>query len=128
MSVAIDPVTPATVYTARLNQKAVFKSTDGGAHWTASDEGITAVFVTALAVDPRTPTTVYAGTSGFDVWGVFKSVDGGIHWNPSNAGFPPVLDNISSAITTLVVDPQSPATLYAGTTVGVFKSTDAGAS
>ena len=125
--VAIDPVTPATIYTARLNEKAVFKSTDGGAHWTASDEGITAVFVTALAVDPQTPTTVYAGTSGFDVWGVFKSIDGGIHWTPSNAGFPPA-HAISSTVTTLVVVPQSPATLYAGTAVGVFKSTDAGAS
>ena len=127
ISLAIDPVSPATIYTAWINQKAVFKSTDGGAHWTASDEGITAIFVTALAVDPQTPTTVYAGTSGFDVWGVFKSVDGGIHWNPSNAGFPPA-HGISSTVTTLVVVPQSPATLYAGTTVGVFKSTDAGAS
>jgi photosystem II stability/assembly factor-like uncharacterized protein len=126
--VAIDPVTPSTIYTARGNEGAVFKSTDGGAHWTASDAGITAPFITALAVDPHVHTTVYAGTSGFDLWGVFKSTDGGIHWNPSSVGFPPVLDNISSAVTTLVFDPQNPATLYAGTTVGVFKSADAGTS
>ena len=88
--VAIDPISPATVYTsARPFQAAVYKSTDGGAHWTASNIDPAVFVVTVVAVDPQTPTTVYAGTSGFDVWGVFKSVDGGIHWNPSNAGFPP---------------------------------------
>ena len=65
--VAIDPVTPATIYSATPNVAGVFKSTDGGAHWSASSVGLTAPFVTALAVDPQTPTTVYAGAIGTDV-------------------------------------------------------------
>ena len=32
----------------------------------------------ALAIDPKTPTTLYAGTYG---GGVFKRLDGGGHWS-----------------------------------------------
>src|SRR2546428_11386415 len=39
--------------------------------------------INALAIDPQTPTTLYAGTSGP---GVFKSTDGGGHWGPVNTG------------------------------------------
>ncbi|HEY7189415.1 MAG TPA: hypothetical protein VH436_22815, partial [Vicinamibacterales bacterium] len=38
----------------------------------------------AIAVDPQTPSTLYAGTKG----GVFKSTDGGSEWSPVNAGLP----------------------------------------
>src|SRR5262245_4958395 len=38
----------------------------------------------ALAIDPRSPSTLYAGTKG----GVFKSDDGGSHWSAINAGLP----------------------------------------
>jgi photosystem II stability/assembly factor-like uncharacterized protein len=35
-----------------------------------------------LAVDPRNPSTLYAGTGGA---GVFKSTDGGATWQPTGA-------------------------------------------
>ena len=38
----------------------------------------------ALAIDPQTPATLYAGTSV----GVFKSSDGGGSWSAANTGFP----------------------------------------
>jgi len=134
MALAIDPLTPATIYVAvgrEFPLGGVFKSTDGGTHWSASNTGLTAPFVTALAVDVQTPTIVYAGASGVDGWGVFKSIDGGANWSASNAGFPPpVCSDTSCAVPTvlvLVVDPQTPATVYAGTHQGVSKSTDGGA-
>jgi hypothetical protein len=37
-------------------------STDGGASWTATNTGLPDFTVTALALDPTTPTTLYAGT------------------------------------------------------------------
>ena len=130
VAVTIDPLTPAILYTAGPTDEgsAVYKSTDGGAHWSARGDGLTGLHVSALAVDPRTPATVYAGAVGADVFGVFKSTDGGQHWNPSHAGFPTAPDNESLAGPFhIVVDPQTPSTLYAGTVVGVFKSTNAGA-
>ncbi|MDA8021208.1 MAG: hypothetical protein MPN21_27545, partial [Thermoanaerobaculia bacterium] len=85
--------------------------------WTAS--GPEGGSITALVIDPVTPSTVYAGTDG----GVFKSVDSGANWSVSNDGL------TDSFISSLAIDPSSPSTLYAGTIFdGVFKSTNAGSS
>ena len=61
--------------------------------------------VPALAIDPKTPSTLYAGTA---CAGVFKSTDGGAHWNAINTGLHGV--NVRA----LAIDPLTPATLYAG--------------
>ena len=73
--------------------------------------------VNAIAIDPKTPATLYAGT--FD-GAIFKSSDGGGRWSASGL--------TNNEIWTLVLDPQTPTTLYAGTSGGVYKSTDSGAS
>ena len=73
---------------------------------------------TALAINPATPATLYAGTYSS---GVFKSTDSGGSW--ANTGLTRL--NISA----LAIDPTTPTTLYAGTYPGgVFKSTDSGGS
>ncbi len=69
--------------------------------------------VGVLAIDPVTPTTLYAGDYG---GGVYKSINGGESWNPINTG----LTNLGIYI--LEIDPVKPSTLYAGTMNGVFKS------
>src|SRR6266571_4356974 len=71
--------------------------------------------VQALALDPTTPTTVYAGTRG---GGVFKSTNGGNSWSAVNTGLPDL------EIFALALDPTTPTTVYAGTVHGVFKSTN----
>jgi len=124
-AVAIDPQTPTTLYAAGdfvpgdSNggvSGGVFKSTDGGDSWTQVNTGLSRLNVRTLAIDPRTPTTLYAGTYE---GGVFKSSDGGGTWSPANTG----LADLN--IHTLVIDPQTPTTLYAGTgNRGVFKSAD----
>lgn len=109
-AVAIDPVTPTTLYAGK------YKSTDGGATWFAT--GLTGVSgVQALAIDPLTPTTLYAGSLD-----VHKSVDGGATWIAT--GFTNV-----GGVRTLAIDPLTPTIVYAGTgTGGVYKSTDGGAN
>src|SRR5436309_6731182 len=112
-ALAIDPLTPTTLY-AWTNGGGLFKSTDGGANWSAT--GLTNNSGRALAIDPITPTTLYAGADG----GVFKSTDGGASWNATGLSF---------GVSSLAIDPVTPTTLYAGETTGaVFKSTDGGAS
>ena len=113
-SLAIDPVTPTTLY---AGTQGVWKSTDGGATWTIT--GLTDREQYSLAIDPVTPTTLYAGRSG----AIARSTDGGASWT-------------SVAITGdaygLLIDPSSPTTLYAkfsrpgGDTL--LKSTDSGSS
>ena len=71
----------------------------------------------ALAIDPTTPTTAYAGMEG----GAFKTTDGGGIWSPINTGL------TSTPVHVLAVDPVNSTTLYAGTRVGgVFKSANGG--
>ncbi len=66
--------------------------------------------VRALAVDPASPTTLYAGTYR----GIFKSTDGGHTWSATG---------LDTTVRALVIDPTRPMTLYAGG-AGLFKSTD----
>ena len=72
--------------------------------------GLSALYVYTLAIDPGTPSTLYAGTYN----GVFKSTDAGATWEALNTGWsgPPV--------SALAIDPAAPGRLYAGTEGGVF--------
>ena len=72
--------------------------------------------VNALAIDPATPVTLYAGTWG----GVFKSTNGGGNWSAVNT------DLTNTFVHAVAIDPVTPSTLYAGTIGGVFKSTNGG--
>jgi hypothetical protein len=75
--------------------------------------------INEFAIDPVSPSIIYAGTSD----GILKTLTSGSSWFSSSSGitFP--------NITTLVIDPGTPTTLYAGTVAsGIFKSIDSGAS
>jgi hypothetical protein len=73
------------------------------------------LFIDDLAIDPRTPSSLYAGTSD----GVFKSSDSGGTWSAAKTGLP------TGQVRSLAIDPVTPTILYAGTNAGVFKSSDA---
>ncbi len=104
----------------------VFRSNDRATRWTPVGKGLTSG-VTAIAIDPRTPTTLYAATGR----GVFKTTDGAATWITSSTGLPQAVSieqERDKGITSLVIDPDTPATLYAVTGLGgIYKSVDAGA-
>jgi photosystem II stability/assembly factor-like uncharacterized protein len=94
--------------------------------------------ILVLLTDPQTPSTLYAGTTD----GLFKSWDGGMTWFRSagldrsvgfdRSGLP---FGVRLAVSTLVIDPQTPRVIYAGAPLcpigagcvrGVFKSMDGG--
>src|SRR2546428_8016921 len=86
-------------------------------------------FTSGLAIDPQTPTTLYATSGSYVgslfIGGVFKSTDGGESWRA-------VTDLAASQhalIGPLTIDPQTPAPPYVGTpSDGGFRSTDGGES
>ncbi|HYX22370.1 MAG TPA: hypothetical protein VFA98_16120, partial [Thermoanaerobaculia bacterium] len=84
-------------------------------HWVSL--GPSGGIVLALAVDPRTPSTVYAGGLAT---GVFKSVDGGESWAFSGIA--------GARVSALTLDSSPTSVLYAGTNQGVFRSSDGGAT
>jgi len=51
---------------------------------------------------------------------MYKSIDGAANWTNDNFGFSSV------AISSMVIDPQNPSNIYAGTQSGVLKSTNNG--
>jgi photosystem II stability/assembly factor-like uncharacterized protein len=126
-ALAIDPSNSATLYAVTRNGGSgspigVFKSADGGTTWNAINNGLpinTEVF--ALAIDPVTPTTLYAGTNLIPSGQIFKSTDGGISWGSADSG----LTN-THGVVAFAINSVNPTTLYAGMTGGVFKSTDGG--
>jgi uncharacterized repeat protein (TIGR01451 family) len=103
--------------------RGVYKSTNGGGNWNGSGTGLIRPFVNALAIDPATPATLYAGT--YD--GVFKSANSGGSWSASNNGLPDF-----AFINDIVISPVNPSILYAAVSGfpdnGVFKSANGGGS
>src|SRR5437660_130265 len=108
-ALAIDPVTPSTLY-AGAYSGGVFKSTDGGGSWTAVNTGLTDFYVRTLAIDPQTPATIYAGT-GAD--GVFKSTLRGAR--PSCMTAEGGINSNTSTVGARAIEPRAPATDYAAT-------------
>jgi len=106
----------------------VFETKNGGEQWIKRMEGMKEVLmVVTLGMDPTQPSTLYAGTSG----GVYKSVDQAGHWEQVNNGLvPPGMLKTSRAlnVTSVLVDPFDPDTVYAATLSGVYKTTDAAKS
>ena len=128
-AIAIDPQTTTTLYTGTY-QSGVYKSTDSGDSWFEVRNGLTDpndplsyLGINCLAVDPQTPTTLYAGTTARSI---YKSTDGGASWFDVNSGLPPSQE--FSDVHALCIDPITPTTLYAALWGGVFKSLDGGAS
>jgi photosystem II stability/assembly factor-like uncharacterized protein len=60
----------------------VMKSVNGGSDWHVVNKGLEDTDVRKLAINPISPSTLYAGTFG----GVFKSNDGGANWFAVNQG------------------------------------------
>lgn len=117
-AIAFDPFDSNRVYVggdSAYSYPCLLVTTDMGRTWTQSRAGLSGA-VNALATVPGESGLVYAGTSS----GVFKSTNGGASW----AG-----TGLTSSTRALLVDPDNPNTLYAGTaSAGVYVSTNAGSS
>lgn len=118
-AVVLDPEDPSTVYVASNDgEGGVFKSADGGTTWQRENAGLRwrvigkwkrpTMAITALAIDPKHPTTLYAAT---DSRGVFRSTDSGKSWHSFNAG---LTDRI---VTAFALDATG-RTVYAATEGG----------
>jgi uncharacterized protein (TIGR03437 family) len=132
----MEPGTGTRLYAATAafdapNSGAVYKSGDGGLNWSPSNSGLSlgpGDLAVSIAVDPVSPSTIYAGTNSS---GIYKSINGGDSWSPASAGIAQPLS--SHRVTAVVINPTAPNTLYAAVTgfssdVMVYKSTDGGAT
>src|SRR4051794_2997712 len=124
-ALAVDPGNPAHVLAGAANG-GVWESRDRGASWAPRTDYATTLTVGALAFDPGAPAKVYCGLGEGDWWswlgnGVLRSADGGASWTPAcTAPF------VGQGFYALEVDPGNGQRLFAGTTGGLYVSTDAG--
>jgi photosystem II stability/assembly factor-like uncharacterized protein len=115
-SLAIDPQNPDIVYAGTWHLP--WKTEDGGASWHSISKGIafdSDMF--SIIVDPKNPETVYASACS----GMYKSLNKAEYFHR-------ILGLPHSAMRTRVLkqDTQRESIVYAGTTGGLWKSTDGG--
>ena len=118
LSLAVAPSNPAILYCgagAGNSNTGVYVSSNAGASWTLSNNGITdtSLGIQAIAVNPTNPNVAYVavfnGTSQSAV-GLYKTVNGGTSWIASNTGV-----GLNKNFLSIAINPLNPAVLYAGT-------------
>ncbi len=143
-AIAFNPLNPNTIYVGAASG-GLWRSYTGGVGveaWEYIDTGFPVLGVGAIAIDPVDSNVIYIGTGevygyqnslggvtvrttrGSYGIGILKTTDGGATWTKS-------LDWTQAqqrGVQALALDPLNSSIIYAGTTEGTYKSTDAGAS
>ena len=124
MTVTVNPVNDVPSFTKGADQSVRSRVVDG---YTIVYAGLILTDVSALAIDPSAPATLYAGTAG---GGVFKSANGGATWTLADGSQTPGNVNAIPDIPahSVLVDPTNNQRIYVGTDLGVFVSLDGGAN
>ncbi len=143
LSIAVHPVNTSTVFAGSASG-GLWKTTTGGTGagaWSHLNTGYPVLSVSALAIDPVHPDTIYLGTGEISRYvrplvgvvgarssyglGILRSVDGGTTWDTTGLSWS--FSDVT-AVQKIIINPLNTSTLYAATSEGVFKSTDAGDS
>ncbi len=107
----------------------IWKTTNGGAKWTALDDMLPNLAVCSLAMDPKNSKILIAGTGegyfngdGVRGAGMFKTTDEGLHW----ALLPSTQNSDFYYVNDIIISPNDSQRFYAATGTGVWRSTDGG--
>ncbi|MFI6106448.1 WD40/YVTN/BNR-like repeat-containing protein [Streptomyces sp. NPDC051310] len=139
-TVVTDPRDPDAV-TVAVSAAGVFRTRDGGATWSPSNDGVSAVFlpdqhpkfgqcVHKIAQDAGDPDRLYLQNH----WGVYRSDDGGAKWTdigaglPSDFGFAAVAHPHRADVAYVFPITADADRVPAGRRCRVYRTTDAGES
>lgn len=142
-AIAVNPNNPNVLYLGTA-QGGVWRSADGGNHWTPLFDHQPALGIgepAGIAIDPSNTDIIYVGTSGRvgsaepdtvqqPTAGLFKSTDAGASWIALGSGYPAgntgnANQFVNQTINVIIVDPAN-GTIYLASTSGVFTSGDGG--
>ncbi len=142
LCIAVDPTNSNNLFIGTASG-GIWHSKTGGAGtnaWQPVSTGLPVLGVASIIIHPANPSIIYAGTGevyrvdtsniGFNVWkargtygvGVIKSTDGGNTWRKI---YNKSLANLFG-VQMLKFDPVNPDIIYACTTDGLYRTTDAG--
>ena len=115
------PQDPETILAATT--VGFFKTVNDGMMWEElPNKGLDSVYVVSAALDPKDANILYSGTSG----GVYKTINGGLTWRFMSSGMieGEFRTAMALGVNSLVMDPGNSSSLYAGSTRGLFKTTN----
>jgi len=129
-AVAVDPNDANTWY-AGAPAGGIWKSTDAGTSWVSLFDQFPQIGVSGIAIDPNDSNIIYIATGDDDASdsfsaGVFKSIDGGTTWTATGLG--PDTQNEFDTMNEIVIDPTNSNRIWVGSTNGLQRSDDAGAT
>lgn len=118
--IAVHP-TVAGTFLAGSAGGGVWRTTDGGVHWTPLTDALPNLHIGAVAYAPSNPSIIYAGTGEGDTgspWGIglIWSSDGGATWSLPSAV-------LAGAFYAISVDPRNASILVVATLNGAYRST-----
>jgi uncharacterized repeat protein (TIGR01451 family) len=138
-ALAVDPTNSNVVY-AGAAEGGVWKTTDGGVHWTPLTDTQPSLAVGSIAIDPSNHSTIYVGTGeenysndSYYGEGILKSTNGGTSWTQIKGPFVGPLNELTGGafIGAIAVDPGNSAVILVGVriylgTTGVYRTEDGG--
>jgi hypothetical protein len=130
MCLAVHPADGSTIYAGSLSTTrsqpggcGVWKTRDGGNTWRPIADNLPSLQVGDIAIDPTSPSRVYAATLNQQRAGngLYRSENGGSSWTRISSD-----QRLNGRI--LLVDPESPTILYMAGVEAVYRSSDGGVS
>ncbi len=100
----------------------IFVTLNGGVTWANITQNLPDRYPTDVTVDPNDEATAYVVFSGFETSHVFKTQNYGSSWQDISGDLPDVPTNA------VIVDPYNSGHIYVGNDIGIFVSTDGGAT
>ena len=142
LALAFHPIDSMVIFLGSASG-GLWKTTSAGIGkkaWEKVDIGFPVLAVSSIAISPNNPDIIYIGTGemynniatkpgvvnrltrGTYGFGIFKSTDGGVSWEKSlDWGYESM-----RGIQDIAINPLNPQVLYAATSMGLMKSSDAG--
>ncbi len=118
-ALTIAPNNPAVIY-AGTSDGRVWVTADTGKKWYEITKGLTRSYIADICIDPRNARHVYVSQTGWGGDKIWESFDAGGTWTGIGHDLP------QAPIRAIAMDPRHPDTLYIGTEIGVFISTNGG--
>jgi photosystem II stability/assembly factor-like uncharacterized protein len=130
ISIAVDPTNENVAYAGSASG-GIWKTSNMGGNWSSITPRLNSMHISALVIDPKNSSTIFAGTGetympgdDYAYGGVYVSKDSGSTW-----ALLPNTSNLSlSAVSSIAIDPTNTSRMYISGNTGVYMSTDAGST
>ncbi len=118
-AIGVNDANSDVIYTGST-QGRVMVTRDSGNRWNDVTAGLPNRVIKSIVTDPLNPAIAYLTVSGYRSGHIFKTTNYGANWQDISGNLPDIPTNA------VVLDPLAPTTLYVGTDIGIFRSSNNG--